>query len=77
MIIFDIEERRRGVRDRIRQELWSFDLIKLQESIWVYPYDCEEAVTLLKAENKVGRNVLYVVVGEIEGDVQLKRQFGL
>lgn len=77
MIIFDIEERRRKARDRVRRDLQSFGLVKLQESVWVYPYDCEEVVTLLKAEYRVSKDVLYVVAGEIEGDAWLRKQFHL
>lgn len=77
MIIFDIEERRRKARDRVRRDLQSFGLVKLQESVWVYPYDCEEVVTLLKAEYRVSKDVLYVVAGEIEGDTWLRKQFQL
>lgn len=77
LIIFDIQERQRRARDRIRQELQSFGLIKLQESVWAYPYDCEEIVTLLKTENRVSKNVLYVVAGDIEGDAWLRGHFKL
>lgn len=77
IIIFDIAERRRGVRDRARIDLQSFGFIKLQESVWVYPYECEEVVALLKAEYKIGNNLLYIVAGDIENDLWLKKKFHL
>lgn len=77
LIIFDIAEKRRGVRDRVRQEMLSFGFQRLQDSVWVYPYECEQVVTLLKADNKVGKDLLYIVAGEIENSAWLEKRFHL
>ena len=77
LIIFDIAEKKRGVRDRLRQDMLSFGFQKLQDSVWVYPYECEQVVGLLKAQYRIGKELLYIVAGDIEGDEQLRREFGL
>lgn len=77
LLIFDIEEKRRFARDRIRENMQSFGFVKLQDSVWVYPYECEHIVTLLKAEYKIGKELLYIVAGEIENDGWLKKKFSL
>ncbi len=77
LIIFDIAEKRRGVRDRLRQEMMAFGFQKLQNSVWVYPYECEQVVGLLKAQYKIGKELVYIVAGDIEGDEQLQKKFGL
>ena len=77
MIIFDIPERYRKTRDKLRWMLKSLGFYQLQGSVWVYPYDCEEIATLLKADLKVGSNVLYTIVERIEYDKRLLRHFGL
>ena len=51
--------------------------MRLQDSVWIYPYDCEDLLTLLKADFKVGRDMLYMVVDQLEYDVSLKVRFGL
>ncbi|MEK7060586.1 MAG: CRISPR-associated endonuclease Cas2, partial [Patescibacteria group bacterium] len=38
IVIFDIWERRRGVRDRLRNLLQKNGFVKVQNSVWVYPY---------------------------------------
>lgn len=77
IIIFDIEEKRRSARDGVRNNMESFGFVKLQDSVWVYPYECEEVVTLLKAHFKLGRDLVYIVAGDIENDEWLQKKFNL
>jgi len=77
ILIFDIKEQRRTLRDRLRQTLVATGFNRLQDSVWVYPYDCEDFVTLLKADFKIGRDLLYLIVDKVEGDNQLRKHFGL
>lgn len=77
IIIFDIEEKRRAARDGVRNNMESFGFVKLQDSVWVYPFECEEVVTLLKTHYKVGRQLVYIVAGDIENDEWLRKKFHL
>lgn len=77
VLIFDIPEKRRLVRDRMRLMLKDIGFILLQDSVWAYPYDCEEIVALIKTELQLGSRVLYMIVDEMEGDSTLRRRFGL
>ena len=77
LLIFDIPEYRRGLRDKIRQTLGGIGFVRLQNSVWVYPYDCEDLIMLLKADFRVGKDMLYMVVDALEGDFQIKKRFGL
>ncbi len=77
VLIFDIPERRRALRDEIRRTLLGNGFIRVQDSVWVYPYDCEDWVNLWKAELQVGKELLYLIVDSIEQDSILKRNFRL
>lgn len=77
ILIFDIPEYRKGLRDKIRRTLESIGFIRLQDSVWVYPHDCEDLIALLKADFKVGKDMLYMIVQELEGDRHLKSRFDL
>ena len=77
LLIFDIPERRRKERDQIRATLVSLGFHRLQDSVWVYPYDCEDLVILLKADFRIGKNLLYVVADAVEYDLPLRAHFGL
>ena len=77
LVIFDIPEKRRLVRDQIRELLSLAGFLKLQDSVWVYPYDCEDIIGLLKTDLVVIRNVWYVIADEIENDDRLRNEFDL
>lgn len=77
LVIFDIPEKRKSLRDVLRTTLQRIGFIRLQDSVWVYPYDCEELITLLKTEFKVGKDVLYMIVDKIENDKAIKASFKL
>ena len=76
VLIFDVPEYRKAVRDKIRRTLMHIGFVRLQDSVWVYPYDCEDLITLLKADFKIGKDVIYMIVDELEGDARLRREFG-
>jgi len=77
VLIFDIAEKRKGTRDKIRFTLKRIGFLRLQDSVWVYPYDCEDLVTLMKADFKIGKDLLYLIVDTIEGDSKIKEYFEL
>lgn len=77
ILIFDIKEKQRGVRDKLRITLIAVGFVHLQDSVWVFPYPCEDLVTLLKADFKIGKELLYLIVDTLENDKNLKKVFNL
>ena len=77
VLIFDIHESRRFDRTNIRQALISIGFMRLQDSVWVYPYSCENIISLLKTETETEENVLYMIVEALENDEEVKKYFGL
>ena len=77
LVIFDIRERRRTTRDFLRQQLQGLGLVRLQNSVWVYPYDFSELTVLFKADAMIGKDILYLTVEELENDSWLRKHFGL
>ena len=77
MVIFDIWERRRGVRDKLRRTLEKAGFRRVQDSVWVCPYDCEELVAFLRADLRLGEGILYLIAEGVENDAKLRKLFGL
>lgn len=77
LVIFDIHERRRRARDLLRLQLQELGLIRLQNSVWVYPYDCSEIIILFKANAMIGKDILCLTVEELENDGWLRKHFRL
>lgn len=78
VIIFDIKESEKFVREEIRFTLLQCGFVKLQNSVWVYPYPCEAIVHLLRMYLEVNpEDLIYMVVDTIENDSWLRKHFDL
>ncbi|MFZ2500462.1 MAG: CRISPR-associated endonuclease Cas2 [Minisyncoccia bacterium] len=77
VVIFDIPEKRKSVRVRLRRFMEEYGFARLQDSVWIYPHDCEDLVALMKANFRVGADVLYMIVERLENDGHLREHFSL
>lgn len=77
LVMFDVPEKRKKIREQLRFQMQGVGFLRIQDSAWVYPYDCEEFIALLKADLHIGKDVLYAVVEEIENDAWIRKHFGL
>jgi len=77
VVIFDIPEKRRSVRVRLRRFMDEYGFVRLQDSVWIYPHDCEDLVALAKANLRIGADVLYMIVERLENDKHLREYFKL
>lgn len=77
VLIFDIPEKRKQLRKRLREMLTAIGFVRLQDSVWVLPYDCEDLITMLKADFHVGDDVRYMIVDSIERDQKIREHFEL
>jgi CRISPR-associated endonuclease Cas2 len=77
VVSFDIPEKIRASRLKLRNTLKDIGFVKLQNSLWVYPYDCKALIYIIKKGYKMGKEVVYMKVGEIENETVLKKHFRL
>ena len=77
LVMFDVPEKRKVIRERLRFEMREVGFLRVQDSAWVYPYDCEEFIALLKADLHIGKEVLYAVIEQIEYDRWIREHFKL
>ncbi len=77
IVIFDIPEKRKGLREHVRRLVSNMGFFRLQDSVWVFPYDCEEIVALLKLDLKIGTELIYIIADAIEFDKPLRQHFEL
>lgn len=77
VVIFDIKETRKGTREKLRRTLIQIGFIRLQNSVWVFPYSCAEFITLIKTDFKIGKEILYIIADTIENDRFARKHFNL
>ncbi len=77
VLIFDVPERKRPLRIRLTTTLREAGFVRLQDSVWVHPYECEDVFQLLKTELGIRHEVLYIIADTIENDARLRQHFKL
>lgn len=78
VLIFDIKEKRRRTRTQLRRLLQGVGFVWVQDSVWVYPYPCDEFVSLVRAHLKSGVGEMRIFVAEaLESDKVLREHFRL
>ncbi|HEY4501290.1 MAG TPA: hypothetical protein VJI70_03470 [Candidatus Paceibacterota bacterium] len=78
VVMFDIREKRRPARSRLRLLLYGAGFLRLQDSVWIYPYPCDEFISLVRAHLKSGTGEMLSFVAEaLESDRRLCEHFRL
>src|SRR3989338_640926 len=75
--IFDIPEKYAPLRNKVRNILKTAGFVQLQQSVWVFPHECEDLVRLIKEESRLSNYILYGVLERIEDEDRLKKLFRL
>lgn len=75
--MFDIPERRKKDRDQLRRTMIDAGFLCFQDSVWIFPYDCEDLVTLLKVDMRLGDAVRYGILEKLENDRAARNHFKL
>lgn len=77
LIIYDISELKRKERDIFRSFLKRLKFFKLQQSIYLTPYICEDEIEYLKQQFGVGKEVQVLKVSGIDNEQIYKNYFGI
>lgn len=77
VVIFDIPEKYKRVREIFRMRLRQLGLYQLQESVYISPYRCFDEIEFLRELYGVAFTVKYLLVDKVEDDEFLKDRFDL
>ena len=77
VVIFDVPKEKNKMRHELRRAMKLYGFKMLQQSVWVYPHDCEDLIALLKTDLRIGKDVLYMIVESIENDGHIRRHFSV
>ncbi len=77
IVMFDVYETNRTRRNALRNQLKEYGFVQLQKSVWLFPFPCDEFITLLKTDLRFNKNVRYIVAKRIDNDLIFKKYFKL
>jgi len=73
MVIFDIPEKKSKERRALSMKLKELGFYPLQESVFIYPYDCSDEIDFVCGFLEIDRYVNYCIVDSLnkkEGDLR-------
>lgn len=77
MVMFDIPNKYKRVRDIFRMRLKQLGLYQFQESVYAYPYQCFDEIEFLREIYGVAVTVKYLLIEKVEDDKFLRSYFNL
>lgn len=77
VVMFDIPNKYKKVRDIFRMRLRQLGLYQFQESVYASPYPCFDEIEFLREIYGVGVTVRYLLAEKIEDDSILRAHFNL
>lgn len=77
MVIFDIPEKNKKGRDAFSRTLGKLGFYKLQKSVFIYPYACQDELDFLIEFFNLRPYVRILVVKSIDNELHLKKALGL
>lgn len=76
ILIFDIKDKQKLKREALRGKIKQLGLFQLQKSVWIYPYDFEKEVKLLRSFfNLTQDEMQFIVACKMENSEKIKNYF--
>lgn len=76
LVLFDIPESKKKVRDALRRKLKDLGFVEFQKSVFVYPFPCKDEINFVLNFYNISEHVCYLEA-PISPDDSLKRLFRL
>jgi CRISPR-associated endonuclease Cas2 len=77
MVFFDVPEIQRNKREYLRRYLKELGFYQYQKSVYIFPYECEKEVSLIKKIVEGAKYMKYIIAERIEEENKIKKYFGL
>lgn len=77
VVIYDISRLKKSKQESFRRILKQMNFWPLQESVYLTPHRCQEAVNYLREYFNIGEEVIMLDVSKLENEGYYKRYFGL
>jgi len=76
IVMFDVPESRKTIRDALRRKLKQLGFAEFQKSVFVFPYPCDDAINFVINFFDIAENV-YMLESTIYPDSNLRKRFKL
>lgn len=77
VVLFDIPEKQKKLRDALRGRLKQLGLLEFQKSVFVHPYECRNEIDFVIELYQARRFVRFIEAIHIDNELHLKKKFDM
>src|SRR3989344_1143794 len=77
IVMFDIPEKLRRLRDSLRIHFREIGLVELQKSVFVYPYSCDREIEFILEFYNAKKHVRFILADSVDNQLHLMKKFDL
>ena len=77
LVIYDVQTGKRANSEMFRTMLNKLRFLKLQRSVYLTPFKCEDEIEYLRLLFEIGNEVQILKVGSLENEAAYRRYFGI
>lgn len=77
IVIFDVPERIKQIREALRMHLRNLGFYELQKSVFIFPFPCAEKINQIVDFYDVHEHVRIIMAHSLDNEEELMRQFNL
>ncbi len=75
LVIFDVPDPKKSARDNLRRKLLKYNFEKIQESVYVFPFNCTEEISAMTYQLGIQTYVLIMISEIIQGEEIIIKKF--
>ena len=77
IVLFDIPEKKKKIREAIRHHLKNLDFFEYQKSVFVQPYDCKNEIEYIIEFYNIRKYVRFIIADSLDNEMHLINHFKL
>lgn len=77
MVLFDIPESTKKIREALRTHLKCMGFLELQKSIFIHPFECRNEIEYVVEFYNIRKHVRFVLAESIDNGLNVQQHFGL
>ncbi len=77
IVLFDIPEKMRKIRDAFRHHLNQLEFYEFQKSVFVHPFNCQDEINYLIEFYNARKFIRFIIANSLDNELHLKTQFKL
>ncbi|MBI2327178.1 hypothetical protein HYU92_02560 [Candidatus Curtissbacteria bacterium] len=77
LVIYDIVKSKKANSELFRISIKKLNLLKLQKSVYLTPFKCEDEIEYLRQLFAIGNEVQILTVGSLENETAYRKYFGI